>query len=147
MIENAPKDPRYNPSLDAVCPHPSTISNIYIHMNMYIYICMYIYIYIYIFIYLYIFRERWREGEREREREPSERDQPACFRSLICSGACWNPTACGKKSRQFETTICPPPYAGWWFHAETRYRGTSLVRNTPLLGPYSRTILRVLRRS
>jgi len=29
-------------------------------------------------------------------------------------------------------------------HAEQAYRGTSLIRNTPLLGPYSRTIPRVL---
>ena len=32
------------------------------------------------------------------------------------------------------------------FHS-VEYRGTSLIRNTPLLGPYSRTIPRVLWRS
>ena len=29
--------------------------------------------------------------------------------------------------------------------ARLSYRGTSLIRNTPLLGPYSKTIPRVLR--
>jgi len=32
----------------------------------------------------------------------------------------------------------------WLLADKARYRGTSLIRNTPILGPYIRTLLRVL---
>jgi hypothetical protein len=32
----------------------------------------------------------------------------------------------------------------WEFRARGRYRGTTLIRNNPLLGPYKRTMSRVV---
>ena len=50
----------------------------------------------------------------------------------------------------YEENICDPhgPSGGvGQCQDHSIYRGTSLIRNTPLLGPYSRTIPRVIRRS
>ena len=41
------------------------------------------------------------------------------------------------------TPVTMPMHRRWRAHLET-YRGTSLIRNTSILGPYSRTLPRVL---
>ena len=109
--------------------------------------------------------ERERKGERERETE-SERDieresvraktvtvrsktvttnhSTVTFRNLLA------PTPMAAILRPSTHTPVRPssvPAVTCNMLQESKYGGTSLIRNTPLLGPYSRTMLRVLERS
>ena len=128
---------------------------IYTYISLYLSIYIYIYVYIYLNIYVYIFvctsyphtvtQARWRErvapvlvrGRAVRRlrlhRVAPHLDGPVRL-GPVTPGGCRAPAA-------GEGRTCGEPQP-----PDTRpYKCTSLIINTPFLGPYSRTIPGVLR--
>ena len=90
---------------------------IYLHISIYLYIYLYTYIYIHIYIYICIYVEYRVEGGEDGFAARGLDPAPLHIHHLLL------------------------------FRWAFRVRGASLIRNRHLVGPYSRTMSRLLRRS
>ena len=72
-------------------------------------------------------RERGREGGRETDRQTERKKEGEC-----------------EKERETSSRVMDIPMRSKPIRTSSLYRGTSLIRNTPRVGPYNRTLPRVL---
>ena len=147
---------------------------IYIYIFVYIYICVYIYIYTYILSEGRAPRSTGEHHDipaaagqvSERDSQERERKEPSRFtRSLENDQVAWYVLTTMASARQAAPPLTPmggyrmgrkmprlgaPPSASsapstsWCPTLVRYYRGTSFIRNSAPLGPYSRTVPRAL---
>ena len=116
--------------LDPTSLHPKptnhiciyTYTYIYIYKYMHIHIYLYIYIHIYMYVHIYIYTDTYIYTYIYINRQID-----TYIYTYMCICIC--------------ISICTHIYIYTYRYIEFGvYRGTSLIRNTPLLGPYIRTI-------